>query len=330
MGMLTGVILGIFTLEDGRKKGGYQVYFRPMLNVAYLGLFADLMAILMDGNPALNPWNLAANTLYYVFSSVSSYLLWKFVTSIIIPEKRFELMIDRTMLAGLLFVVISNLLNVFFGFYYYIDVNGRFVMKPLMVLTILYLVMTICFTMSLMILNRKRLKNHQLISLTSYLIGPMFITFLLTWTNIDISVQYGVLMLGILLIYCTFNAEEDRERALADKDVQFAANIQQSVLPQIFPPFPERKEFELHAGMNPAKTVGGDFYDFFLIDDDHLCVRIGDVSGKGIPASLFMMASRTILHGMAKTCTSPETILQTGNEEIAGSNPELLTDLKKL
>ena len=324
MGMMTGFILGIYTLEDDRAKGGYQVYFRPMLSVAYLGLFADLTANLMDGNPGLIPWSMAANTLYYVVSYTSSFLLWKFITSIIIPEKKSEKIIDKVMLAGFILSVSLILINIFTGFYFFIDENGKIVEKPVMILIILYLIMTILFSFGLLLINHKRLKKHQIISLASYLAGPLIVSLILTMVEVDLSVQYGVGMLGILLIYCTFNAEEYRERALAEKDVQFAANIQQSVLPQMFPPFPERKEFELHASMNPAKTVGGDFYDFFLIDEDHLCMIIGDVSGKGIPASLFMMASRTILHGTAKTCDSPEKILRTSNEEIVSSNPEMM------
>ena len=85
-----------------------------------------------------------------------------------------------------------------------------------------------------------------------------------------------------------------------------ANQIQTSVLPHDFPPFPDRKEFELYAMMDPAREVGGDFYDFFFIDDDHLCLVIADVSGKGIPASLFMMnlkgASQVICFGRQFSC----------------------------
>ena len=130
------------------------------------------------------------------------------------------------------------------------------------------------------------------------------------------------MMLDMLLMYCTFNIDEGREWAMADKDMQLAANIQRNVLPQTFPPFPERKEFELHASMDPAKSVGGDFYDFFMIDEDHLCMIIGDVSGKGVSASLFMMSARTILHSTAKTGQAPETILRISNAEVMSSNPE--------
>ena len=76
------------------------------------------------------------------------------------------------------------------------------------------------------------------------------------------------------------------------------------MLPHIFPPFPDRPEVDLYALMNPARWVGGDFYDFFLIDDDHLCMVIADVSGKGVPAALFMMASMIVVQSLARTATA--------------------------
>ncbi len=85
----------------------------------------------------------------------------------------------------------------------------------------------------------------------------------------------------------------DRERLGAELDV--ARHIQSSMLPCIFPAFPEREEFEIHATMNPAKEVGGDFYDFFMVDDRHLAIVMADVSGKGIPAALFMVIGKTLV-----------------------------------
>ena len=79
-----------------------------------------------------------------------------------------------------------------------------------------------------------------------------------------------------------------------ESELKIAREIQMSILPRIFPPFPQRTEFELHATIEPAREVGGDFYDFFLVDDDHLCFTIGDVSGKGVPASLFMAVTKTL------------------------------------
>jgi len=91
------------------------------------------------------------------------------------------------------------------------------------------------------------------------------------------------------------NARERAEKERIGAELGVAAAIQASMLPSIFPPFPERTEFDLFASMLPAKEVGGDFYDFFLIDKDNLAVVIADVSGKGVPAALFMMITKTML-----------------------------------
>jgi len=92
------------------------------------------------------------------------------------------------------------------------------------------------------------------------------------------------------------------------------------MLPHDFPPYPERHEFDIFATMEPAKEVGGDFYDFFFIDDDHLCLVMADVSGKGIPAALFMMISKTILQSCAMLGVSAGEILTKTNEAFCSNN----------
>jgi sigma-B regulation protein RsbU (phosphoserine phosphatase) len=99
-----------------------------------------------------------------------------------------------------------------------------------------------------------------------------------------------------------------------------ATEIQTSMLPSIFPAFPQREEFDLYASMDPAKEVGGDFYDFFMIDDDHLGVVIADVSGKGVPAALFMMISKTIVQNYAKLGISASEVLIKANQALCAQN----------
>ena len=111
-----------------------------------------------------------------------------------------------------------------------------------------------------------------------------------------------------------------REQERIVKELSTARQIQNSVLPHIFPPFPERKEIDLFASMDPARDVGGDFYDFFFIDEDHLCLVIADVSGKGIPAALFMMFSKRIIEDFAKIEHSVSEILRKTNEVLCDSN----------
>ncbi len=110
------------------------------------------------------------------------------------------------------------------------------------------------------------------------------------------------------------------EKERISTELHMANQIQESMLPSIFPAFPDRREFDIYATMEPAKEVGGDFYDFFLIDEDHLCMVMADVSGKGVPAALFMMASKIILQSCAMLGSSPAEILAKTNEAICSNN----------
>jgi sigma-B regulation protein RsbU (phosphoserine phosphatase) len=105
-----------------------------------------------------------------------------------------------------------------------------------------------------------------------------------------------------------------------ENELNIAAQIQKSILPSDFPAFPEHGEFDLYAMMTPAREVGGDFYDFFFVDDDHLAVIIADVSDKGVPAALFMMISRTIFRSIAKQRKSPSQVLSETNDLLCEGN----------
>lgn len=110
----------------------------------------------------------------------------------------------------------------------------------------------------------------------------------------------------------------EKERIGAELNV--ATQIQADMLPSIFPAFPGRKEFDIYATMNPAKEVGGDFYDFFLVDDDHLALVIADVSGKGVPAALFMVIAKTLIKNRTQPGADPAEILADVNEQLCEGN----------
>ena len=116
--------------------------------------------------------------------------------------------------------------------------------------------------------------------------------------------------------------EKDIKSARIESELDLATRIQADMLPNIYPAFPDRPEFDIYATMDPAKEVGGDFYDFFLVDDDHLCMVMADVSGKGVPAALFMMASKIILANNAMMGKSPAQILTDTNAAICSNNRE--------
>ncbi len=149
------------------------------------------------------------------------------------------------------------------------------------------------------------------------------------WFYIVIAVIVILILCGVVQLILHFRLkrlkakhQEDLERERISTELHTASNIQTGMLPTDFPPFPDRKEFDLYASMDPAKEVGGDFYDFFLIDEDHLCLVIADVSGKGVPAALVMMAAKIVIADFAKMNRSPEDILYEANGSICKNNSE--------
>ena len=110
------------------------------------------------------------------------------------------------------------------------------------------------------------------------------------------------------------------EKERIGTELNVATQIQADMLPRIFPPFPERDEFDIYATVTPAREVGGDFYDFFLVDQDHLAVVIADVSGKGVPAALFMVIVKTLIKNHTQTGMAPDQVFETVNRQLCENN----------
>ncbi len=114
------------------------------------------------------------------------------------------------------------------------------------------------------------------------------------------------------------------EKQRIESELTIARDIQMGILPKVFPPFPERSEFDIYARLRSAREVGGDFYDFFFTDQRYFWIVIGDVSGKGVPASLFMAVTRTLVKAKANGSSSPAAVLSAVNKDLSSDNPSLM------
>ena len=126
--------------------------------------------------------------------------------------------------------------------------------------------------------------------------------------------------MSLIIMYCIIFNDKSTKLAATQTELNMATEIQAGMLPSIFPAFPNREEFDLYASMDPAKEVGGDFYDFFMIDDDHLGIVMADVSGKGVPAALFMMISKTVVQNFAMLGIGAAEVLNKANEALCAQN----------
>lgn len=123
-----------------------------------------------------------------------------------------------------------------------------------------------------------------------------------------------------LLAYVEELQDTTAARERMESELSIARSIQMSLVPRTFPPFPDRDDLDLFAVLDPAREVSGDFYDFLMLDDHRILIAVGDVSGKGVPAALFMAVTRTFIRAFAKEGLGPGAILSRLNDEISGDN----------
>ena len=148
-----------------------------------------------------------------------------------------------------------------------------------------------------------------------------FLPFIKNMSINQMPVLIAIIICGIACILISKKCHEmvveqdiiSTKNASVKTELELASKIQLDMLPREFPAFPNRKEFDIYASMVPAKEVGGDFYDYYLIDNDHLVLTIADVSDKGVPSALFMSMSRTILKLNAENYHSPKEIMEYSN-----------------
>ena len=120
--------------------------------------------------------------------------------------------------------------------------------------------------------------------------------------------------------YGIIKVQKDR----MEDELNVGRDIQMSMLPLEFPAFPDRDDLSVHALLKPAREVGGDFYDFFFVNDDEICLVVGDVSGKGVPAALFMAVTKTMIKTRAMDDRSPASIITRVNDEMSADNPSCM------
>ena len=170
----------------------------------------------------------------------------------------------------------------------------------------------IYFLIKRLIVNNIRKINSDLSRITN---GDLDVT-----VNVRSNAEFASLSDDINSTVITLKHYIDDAAARIDKELEFAQTIQHSALPNVFPPYPNRTEFDIWAGMKTAKEVGGDFYDFYLIGEDKLAFLIADVSGKGIPAALFMMTSKTMLKNLAESGMEVNDVFTRANEQLCENN----------
>ena len=296
--IFAGIVLFISAVLDTPKKEDDFKFFLFMLLTNIGASFADEMSWIVDGQPQYIQANMVANTAYYFANLLMPYLFWKYVSSFLtIAGKKFGKW--KCLFEIGLFIFIGIIvLNVFTGVYFTVDADGFYHRSPYYMASNIYGYLTLIITLMFVVIYRKLLRKYQLIAFFIYVFFPIGMGFFAV-AIYGLTLTTAASCLVLLLMYCILHVKLSRERYVAANDLVTANAIQKNILPAGSQAYPDRTEFDLFASMTTAKEVGGDFYDYFLADNDHLVMVVSDVSGKSIPAALFMMVVRTVLNNRA-------------------------------
>ena len=304
-------------------------YFQLFFTLINIYLMMHFFRMLMEGHTeAAYVYGIRTVTfLEFLVSGFMIYMLSLLILFIAQPGKLGRIM-NYSFLGLLVVHVIGLIISQFTHFYYFFDElnfyqRGRgYAMSNVM--HILMLVQNI-FLLSK---YRSKFDKRLFSALWIYLLAPLGA---IAVQLIVQDIQFIILMTVISAAYLCYviiqiqtekYESQQKEKQRLDTELTMATKIQAETLPSIFPAFPDRKEFNIFASMKPAKEVGGDFYDFFLIDEKHLGLVIADVSGKGVPAALFMMVSKILIQNCALIGYEPSKVLELVNQQICANNPE--------
>ena len=304
-------------------------YFQVFFLVIILYITAHLFREIMDGLPGTG---ITAALRIVTFAEMlaagfMAYLMSLLIIAVVQPEKHVrELLLA---LLVLLCVHAGVLIAAQFGTWlYYFDAENVYHRGSAYLLSNISSLIMLVIDVALMIRHGEKTDRRIASAFWVYLIAPIAAIVIQGFTyglQLIIFATVGAAVYMFFVIIRDMNIKymkQQSESSRIEAELSMATRIQADMLPNIFPAFPERKEFDIYASMAPAKEVGGDFYDFFLIDDDHLGLVMADVSGKGVPAALFMMASKILIQNYAMMNKSPKAALEETNHQICQNNRE--------
>ncbi len=307
-------------------RGYFQVFFL----LIFLYISSHLIRQIMEGMPGTT----IRTALYIitfaelVFAGFMTHMMSLLVLAVSKPEKKLTAKLAVLLYALLAVHIAIIAVGLPFDLIYYFDSANVYHRATGYLLSNVCPALMLGFDIILLIRSRKRIEKKVRIAFWNYMIAPAIAIVLQSFSPkiqyiIFVTVGASVYMFSVIVQNQNAQYEKQKiESSRIDAELTMASAIQADMLPSIYPAFPERPEFDIYATMDPAKEVGGDFYDFFLVDEDHLCMVMADVSGKGVPAALFMMASKIILANNAMIGKTPAQILTDTNAAICSNNRE--------
>lgn len=302
-------------------------YFRLFFAIVILYIGSHLARTLLEGHPGtVVHYALYGVTLLEFVASAIMAFLFSALTLFIAKPERGRRAYSVLFISALIFHAVLIFASQFTQLCYYFDAENIYHRSPTYLLSNLAHFAMLTGNACLLIRHRSSFSDHIRSAFWAYILAPFGAMLVQAFFHdvqfiILATVAAGVNMSIVIMRDQMLKYEKQQETAnRLSLELNMATAIQASQLPKLFPAFPNRKEFDIFASMTPAKEVGGDFYDFFLIDDDHIALVMADVSGKGVPAALFMMVARVLIKSHLQNGETPGEALSNVNDQLCEGN----------
>ena len=302
-------------------------YFQLFFGMIILYIGSHLARQLMEGIPGqgIRIALITVTLLEFLASGMMAFLFSLLTLHVANPGQNRKTFL-RLFLGILIVHTLLMIVSQFTDLCYYFDSANVYHRSPAYLLSNLAHIVMLCIDIFLLIRWRNNFTPRIRHAFWAYIIAPIAaIAVQAFFQDVQLiilaTVASAVYMAMVIMQDQMEKYEQEHETATRmGAELSMATDIQASQLPRLFPAFPNRPEFDVFASMTPAKEVGGDFYDFFLIDDDHIGLVMADVSGKGVPAALFMMVARVLIKSHLQNGESVGEALENVNDQLCESN----------
>ncbi len=302
-------------------------YFRLFFSIVILYIGSHLARQLMEGQPGINVhYALYGVTLLEFLASGTMAFLFSELTLFIASPEKGRRIYSGLFIGALALHTVLMVISQFTGLCYYFDAENFYHRSGAYLLSNLAHVVMLSGDACLLVKYRDKFNSRIRPAFWNYIIAPLGAILVQAFFR---DIQFIILATVAAAVYMSLVIMRDqmnkyeKQQETANRlnlELNMANAIQASQLPRLFPAFPNRPEFDVYASMTPAKEVGGDFYDFFLIDNDHIGLVMADVSGKGVPAALFMMVARVLIKAHLQNGESPAEALESVNNQLCEGN----------
>ena len=333
--IIIAVGIGVCGLSVMQVSSGIHIrtevkkYFQLFFSLIIIYISMHLTRQMLDGQSGQGI-HIAIMTVTFIEFLVSGFMVYMISMLILFvadpPEHKMA--VARYYMVVLIVHVVLLIISQFTDLFYYFDSVNTYHRGSGYILSNLSAILLLISNMVLLVRYRDKISRRIAIAFWIYMLAPLVAIGIQAVAStiqfiIMATVGAAVYMYSAIVREQTERYEaQQKEAGRLETELSMATRIQADTLPNIFPAFPERDDFNIYASMNPAKEVGGDFYDFFLIDEDHLGIVIADVSGKGVPAALFMMISKILVQNYASMGLEPKQVLESVNRQICLNNRE--------